>query len=239
VQEALTTQFNMADNNGLLKFNDHELPENFVSIAVQVKEEDLTLAHAAILIRHENINYLHHFPGSQPPEVIENFNDSGWHIYKIIESFNVNDASEVGSFLQYCKRICSQSKITYSYIGDGSSYSDKGEYISKMNLPEFGTCVGFCINTLTNAIIDIEDSFLKLDDWDDSEIIEWVDAWSKKQVDQKYPNLDWTLYNAFKKRITPLEFLCTSFFNKYPINKNQIDGIKEKVMDSIHLIYKN
>lgn len=238
-QEVPTTKFDMADNNGLLRFNDHDLPNNFVSIAVQIDEKDLTPKHAAILIRHEKINYLHHFPGSTLPEVIDNFNESGWHIYKIIESFNVNDASEVGAFLQYCKRVCSQSEITYSYIADGSSYDDKGQFISRMNLPEFGTCVGFCINTLTNAIIDVEDSILSLDDWDDSEIIEWVDEWSKKQAKEKYPNLDWALYNAFKKRVTPLEYLCASFFNKYPIKKNEIESVKEMVSDTIRSIYKN
>lgn len=224
----------MVISDTLYKFNDKELPENFVSIATKI--EDNIPTHAAILIRHQNRNFLHHFPGTTKPEVIDDFNEDGWFVYKIINALS-NDVDEVGSILQYCYRICKSSTMTYSFIADGSSYADKGDFISKMGLPEFGTCVGFCTNTLTNTIIDIEDSYLKLEDWDDSEIVEWVDKWSVKQVQKKYPDLDWTLYNALKKRITPLEYLCSAFINEYPIGKVEINEIKDIVQESINNLF--
>lgn len=165
------------------------------------------------------------------------FNESGWYIYKILDAFNINDSSEVGAFLQYCRRVCAQSEITYSYIADGSTYNDRGKFISNIGLPEMGTCVGFCINTLTNSIVDIDGSFLNLEDWDDSEIIEWVDKLSQALVTKKYPSLDWTLYNAFKKRVTPLDYLCCAFLNNYPINKNDIEGIKLEIEGHIKTLY--
>lgn len=226
----------MGSYNSLLKFNDHPLPKNFVSIAVKISKE-IEPVYSAIIIRYENVNYLHHFPGDNLPIVIENFNESGWYIYKIIDSININDSTEVGAFLQYCRRICRNSNITYSYIADGSHYDDRGEFISRVGLPELGTCVGFCINTLNNAIIDNENSIINLDDWDDSEIIEWVDKWGREQTELKYPNLDWTKYNAFRKRITPLEYLCISFFDKYPIRKVDIQKVKHKVLDEIKKLY--
>ena len=210
----------------LTKFNESSLPENFVSIAVRI--EDHEASHAGILIRYRGINFLHHFPGGDPPVVEENFNEDGWYVYKIMPAFEVEDENEIGSFLQYCKRVCSHSQISYSYIADGSSYEDRGFFISRIGLPEMGTCVGFCLNTLNNALIGVE-QILQLDDWSDSEVIEWVDHWGRAQVLKKYPDIDWNLYNAFRKRITPLEYLCSSLVNNYPIRKVTIDSLKPAV----------
>ncbi len=223
--------------NQLYKFNDHRLPENFISIAVQISDRDKIPVHAALLIRHKKIDYLYHFPGSRLPLVECHFNKSGWHIYKILDSFNVDDESEISSVLQHCKRICDQSKITYSYILDGSRYDDNGNHISKTKLPELGTCVGFCINTLNNILIDVVDGLLCLDDWDNSNIIEKVDQMSIEQVQSKYPSIDWTEYNAYKKRVTPLEFLCISYFNEFPIHKSQIEEISNDVQKEILSLY--
>lgn len=216
----------------LIRFNDSNLPKNFVALATKVENQEVK--HAAILIRHNSIDYLHHFPGETPPIVEDNFNENGWGIYKIINSINVNDPDEVGSFLQYCRRICRQSNITYSYIADCSSYANNGEFISRIGLPEFGTCVGFCLNTLANTIIDIEGTIFHLDDWDDSGLTQWIDDWAIKQSKKKYPDLDWNLYNAFKKRITPLEYLCSGFIEELPIRKENINKIIKPVQEVVN-----
>ncbi|MVM39485.1 hypothetical protein GO730_20975 [Spirosoma sp. HMF3257] len=221
----------------LLRFNDHSLPENFVSLAVRIDNENYEPYHAAILIRHKKIDYLHHFPGGDPPIVVENFNEHGWYIYKILKSSNNNDPSEIGAILQYCKRICTQTNITYSFIADGSSYSETGDFLSKLGLPEFGTCVGFCLNTLSGIIIDVDDSLVELTDWDDSEINFRYDAWSQAEARKKYPNLDWNLYYSVKKRITPTEYLCVSYFDEFPIRKASISQIKNSVLEEIKKIY--
>lgn len=228
----------MQVHDSLSRFNDHTLPENFVSIAVYIDPNDRRLKHGALLIRHDSVNYLHHYPGNQKPLVEENFNDSGWYVYKILDSFNYEDPSEIGSFLQYCKRVCLNSDITYSYIADGSSYTLSGEFSSKEGLPEFGTCVGFCLNTLQGAMIDVE-TILKLSEWDDSEVDVVIDEWSQRKAREKYPNLDWELYNAFKKRITPLEYLSTAYFKTFPISKLQIHSTIPDVLNEINLIYSN
>ncbi len=95
----------------LIRFNDSELPEHFVSLAAQIVNNEAK--HSAILIRYQNVHYLHHFPGGSPPEL--------------------------------------------------------------------GTCVGFCVNTLNNTILDAE-SYFHIDDWDDSGMVEWVDGWSQREV---------------------------------------------------------
>jgi hypothetical protein len=221
--------------DSLLRFNRHHLPENFVSVAVQIA--GLKPTHAAILIRYKTINYLHHFPGLIPPRIEENFNEDGWTIYKILTSFDVDDPDEIGAFLQYCRRICSKSKITYGYIADGSHYTAEGEFASASGLPELGTCVGFCINTLNNSILDVEGSILNFDDWDNSGITDQsIDSRSQDRVRRLYPELDWALFNAFHKRIPPIDYLCSSFFNDFPIRKAEIDGIRTTVMNRIRAL---
>lgn len=215
----------------LTKFNEAKLPDNFVSIAVKIENREAK--HAAILIRHQKRNFLYHFPGSSRPEIIDDFNEENWYIYNIWEIIKCED-SEVGSFLQHCRRVCAKSKITYSYISDGSKHDFMGEFVSKRELPELGTCVGFCVNTLSHTILDAE-SYFELNDWDDSELDLKVDAWAKEQVKKKYPDLDWNIYNAFKKRITPLEYLCSSFITtEYPITKANIRLIETEVQKVIN-----
>lgn len=215
----------------LFVFNRENLPENFVSLATKIVNQVPT--HAGILIRHNHVDYLHHFPGTTKPEVSNSFDGNNWYIYKIIDSIE-NDEDEVGSYLQWCKRLCENSQITYGYIADGSTYDDRGEFISRMGLPEFGTCVGFCVNTLSNTILDLQDTYFHLEDWDDSEIIGWVDSWSLQQAESKYPNLDWTIYNAFKKRITPMDYISSGFVTDYPIKKAHLENIKKEVQEVIN-----
>ncbi|KAB1231589.1 hypothetical protein [Chryseobacterium viscerum] len=216
----------------LIKYNESELPSNFVSIAVFLNGN--TPEHAAILIRHNSSDYLYHYPGFRsPPVVEEGYNYENVLFYKILDFFDTEDESDVGAFLQYCKRVCQQTSVTYGYIMDGSSYDNQGRYQALSNLPEIATCVGFCVNTLTNAITDIEDSYFNLEDWDSSGVDQGIDQWSIDEATRKYPSLDWNQYNAFKKRITPLEYLCSAFCSVYPITKQTINSIHDIVKTEI------
>ncbi len=221
----------MFSEGTLVKFNSSTLPQNFVSLATKVSNKK-TPKHAAILIRHQSINYLHHFPGDTRPEIVDDFNEDGWYIYKFFSGIKVDDENEVGSFLQFCKRVCNTSNIAYSFVLDNSSYDNDGNFISASGLPELATCVGFCLNTLSNTIIDGE-SYFNLDEWDATGIDEEFDDWAVGQAQEKYPHLDWTLYNAYKKRVNPLEYLCSAYFDEYPIPKEKITNIRDNVQREI------
>ncbi|MCI3937072.1 hypothetical protein MQX03_07660 [Chryseobacterium aahli] len=207
----------------LTKYNDKNPSENFVAIATKIY--DRKAYHAGIIIRYKNKDYLHHYPGgNQSPLVEEDFDGNDWYIYKSADFVSDNEY-EVASFLQYCRRVCKNSTISYGYFTDGSKYDQQGKFVSKNELPEIGTCVGFCINTLTGAILDIKDNMFELDDWDDSEIPKFYDTKFREDIKDKYPDLDWDLYNVFRKRITPIEYLCSSFFDSFPIRKDEISDI--------------
>lgn len=221
----------MSIKKHLVKFNESTLPESFVALAVEI-DANMRPYHAAILIRLKNVNHLHHYGGA--PILEENFNTNNWFIYKIFDTINIDDEDEVGAFLLHCKRVNSNSMMTYSFIADGSSYDELGEFVSASGLPELGTCVTYCINTLSTSLID-SDSYLELDDWTDCDVsgVEYLDNYGLASAFSKYPNLDRGLYNAFRKRITPLEYLCSAFISEHPIRKEHIDEIKDDVRENI------
>ncbi|QKG55596.1 hypothetical protein GKZ68_02455 [Hymenobacter sp. BRD128] len=221
----------MKINENLIKISEAGLPENFISVATKIYDNNPT--HAAIFIRHQAKNYLHHFPGTWLPEVRENFEDD-WYILKKCEVIKSGDENRIGSFLQYCRRICDRSRVTYGFYMDGSKYDQEGKYIKNSDMPELGTCVSFCVNTLSGALV-IEDEYLLLDDWDDSSIMDahGLDMFSMSQIKANYPDLDISIYNAYRKRISPLEYLTSGFFSNYPIKKEEINTIVEDVKKDV------
>ena len=140
---------------------------------------------------------------------------------------------EIGAIYKHCLRICSNSKIVYSFICDGSNYGIDGLFKSSVGLPELGTCVGFCVNTLNNILIDVNSSYFEFMDWDDSDIPIGLDEYWQRQVIKKYPDINSTLYNTFRKRIDPLDYLCSSYLSNYPIKKSQVEKIKNQVKSDI------
>ncbi len=215
----------------LVRFNESALPNSFVAIAVELDDAKVP-CHAGILIRLNDVNYLHHYCGA--PQLLNSFDPSKWFVYKIINIVKVDDENEIGAFLMHCKRVCENSEITYSCVFDGSAYNAEGKFESLSGLPELGTCVGFCLNTLAIYFIDRE-SYLQIDDWDESSIPENfpLDNFGQRQTFARHPNIDRGLYNAFRKRISPLDYLCAAFIDIYPIARQQIDEISQEVLSVI------
>jgi len=210
----------------LIKYNERDEPVNFVSLAVYLNANKVPY-HAAILIRHLSEDFLFHYPGNMSP-LIENLpitTNTDVLVYKILENFDTEDDGDVGAFLQHCKRVSDETDITYGFILDGSSYGADGRFQSLSGLPEIATCVGFCLNVLANTLTDVGTSIFALDEWDDMGINVQIDVWARQQALLKIPSLDWNLYNAHRKRITPLEYLGSSFFDKFPITKSSISTI--------------
>lgn len=217
----------------LKRFNDESLPNSFVALAAKV--DDLKqFGHAAILIRLKGRNFLYHYPGSTLPVVEDDFDEHGWYFYKIFSQIKVNDEKEVDGFLTLCRWICENSNITYSFFADKSNYNSEGKYISKNGLPELGTCVSFCVNTLSDFIPE-SDSYLELNDWDSSSlgIMESYDLSLQNYVKAKHKDIDMNIYNAFKKRITPLDYVASAFIDEYPIRKEWISEISPVVQEAV------
>lgn len=219
--------------NQLVQYNEKDLPNVFVSIGVQL-DPNGDAKHAVIFIRYRDRDYIFHFPGGIPP-IIEDFTGqvNPTLIYKVLDNFDTEDDSDVGAFLRHCQRVCNESELTYGFIFDNSTYGADGRYLSLSGLPEIATCVGFCVNVLSNFVTDIDQSYFQLDDWDANGVIAHYDAWAMQETVKRYPSLDWNLYNTYKKRIAPIEYLCSGFCTVYPITKKTIDNIQPLVETEI------
>lgn len=205
--------------------NESTETEDFVSIAANYHKGDVM--HAAIIIRYKNINYLHHYPGYEDPVVKENAPSESWGVFSILRSIETED--EVGAVLAWCRRICAQSNIKYEFTLNNSYYNQDGNYVEKEGLPETGTCVGFCLSTLNTILPEANRHYIELTDWDyfDGDTI--LSKVGRTRLALQYPRLDWNTLSLFRKRMTPLEYFCTSFITKYPIRKTQLSKITSKV----------
>lgn len=220
----------------LIRFNEETLPENFVAIACSIDGNN-TPIHAAILIRYQSTNYLHHFPGTQAALVQDNFTDTNpIYVYKMLREFE-DEEDQIGPVLEYCRFLCEKSDITYSMVADGSKYDAKADFASASGLPELGTCVGFCVSSLASILQD-SDTYFVLDDWPASTVVEGhpLNQYGIKLATARFPNLDWEKYDAFKKRITPLEYLCSAFLKDHPILKNEVDAILDETQEKINAL---
>ncbi|MBF9141059.1 hypothetical protein [Hymenobacter properus] len=215
----------------LKRFNDESLPNSFVALAAKVNELK-QFGHAAILIRLKGRNFLYHYPSFTLPVVEDDFDEHGWYFYKIFSQIRVDDVNEVEGFLDLCRWICGKSNIMYAFFADKSNYNSKGEYISKNGLPELGTCVSFCVNTLSGFMPEV-DSYLELDDWNSSSLGNMASYDLLLQEYARGKDIDMNIYNAFKKRVTPLEYVTSAFLEEYPIKREWISEIAPIVQGAV------
>jgi hypothetical protein len=212
--------------DSLVRYNDKRLPENFVALAVSVNDGEAK--HSGLLIRYKGSDHLCHFPAVSPPEIADVPNND-LYVYRIWDMIAPADSDEVGAFLSHCKYVCENCNITYGYVHDGSGYNERGNYQNSTDLPELGTCVGFCLNILNYQIFLQNQGalYFQIDDWEAGRF--GYDWWCEPQIIEKFPDLDLELYTRFKKRITPLQYLCSSAFNDYPIRRETVDEIADEV----------
>lgn len=218
----------MSLTDQLIKYNDSEFPENFVALTVNISDGEAK--HSGLLIRYKGIDHLCHFPGNSLPEIVP-VSNVDVYVYRVWDLVSIDDFDEVGAFLSHCKYVCGQSNIIYGYINDGSSYDYRGAYLNRTELPEIGTCVGFCLNILNYHVLTSGEEYLyfHIDDWHDNN--EWFehDGFAHRQIADRFPNVDMELYNRFKKRITPLQYLCSAYLYNYSIRRADVDSIAPQV----------
>jgi hypothetical protein len=97
---------------------------------------------------------------------------------------------------------------------------------SNSGLPEYSTCVGFCINVITGYLYD-HDKYFEVTDWDN--IPDEHPSFRRyfEKALQETPNLDIDLYKSHHRRIRPDEYIAAAYFDtsKIPIRKQTIDSI--------------
>lgn len=204
-------------DSNLIQSDSGTLPSNLVAIAVMINEDGIG-QHSAIIIGVNRTYYLFHYT-SEFILLENNIPQGRWYYHKVLEAIP-QDESE--AFLSHCESISRDNRdIKYGFIFDGSYYRD-GVYFSNSGLPEFSTCVGFCINVITGYLWDSD--FLKVDDWHTQPIRNgFIEFYERAKL--AVPDLDEELYKIHHKRIQPDECTASAYITELPVTKKAVDEI--------------
>lgn len=201
----------------LLKSDQQNLDEYFVAAACEINAIGQA-KHVGLIIHCNEGYFLFHYEGGETVELEEDPIDI-WYFHK---AFDFILPEFCGDFLGHCKKIQENAKPIYGFFYPGSYYSD-GVYYSENQLPEYMTCVGFCINVVKGFIE--ADEFFAFEDWNAEDIDqEYIDSMIAK-IQIVNPNITAESIAENIRRIRPTEFISSAFINEYPIRKEAIDVI--------------
>lgn len=205
----------------LIRSNISTLPDNLIAVAIRIDERELA-DHAALLIGVNRQYYIFHFmeDGIKNDDLARVDTNAQWIYHKQLE---VIDSMESETFLSHCERILNNCNPKYGFLFDGSYYKD-GVHFSESGLPEYSTCVGFCINVISGYLYD-HDKYFEVTDWD---LIPVDHPSFEKYYNaalETNPEMDVNMYKSHHRRIKPSEYVAGAFMDHrgIPIRKTVID----------------
>lgn len=214
-------------DKNLIVANAEELPDNGVSVAVQINDEG-TVYHSGLVIGIDGEYKLFHYTGRQV-EFISDFDLTEPIYCKRIEF--IEDYQAI-NFLALCEILEQDTEPKYGLLFDGSFFQN-GVYYTDSGLPFITTCVGFCLMTIKSFLINTD--FIDIDDWDEESAegfrLGYIDIYEHtiRQIEREKPELVGEITKKFVKRITPSEYASAGFYSELPISKASIDEILPNV----------
>lgn len=194
------------------------LPENFVSAAVLLDDNN-NPTHAGIIVNYQNTAHLLHYTGSEV--LLENVNTICYY-----NPFSFIKKGLVKSFLAHCSVVRKEARPHYGYFYCGSNYDSEGNFQSPGDMPEYMTCVGFCINVIQGFLEG--ESFIEYNDWTAEGNLGrhegYINDFLQKVVSDN-PNIDISFFRANLRRIYPVEYFAASYVNSLPVRKASTDII--------------
>ncbi len=136
---------------------------------------------------------------------------------------------EAGAFLVCCREAINNSAPGYNYYYNGGYFTRDGQFVGIDGEPSYHmTCVGFCLGVL-KGWFEGED-YIAYEDWQASNTLS-ADKIAEELAKLKY------IYGGFSdeelaeniRRIKPIEYLASAFFNNHPIHKSETDKISGKI----------
>lgn len=212
----------------LLRFDDHDLEDEFFGIAVFLNSLG-NAQHSGLVLCFEGEKLFFHFT-SEEVLIDDVTNELTEIYYKRLELFP-------DSYLPYIRGhfdlLLETVNPLYGFVFTDSYYNDIGTYISDIeNLPDFCTCVGFCMNVIRSLFLNPNSKYIETNDWNSESLdrvkddyIEYVDKYLLL-VQKISPQSLLQIQENTYKRITPVEMLLSGFFSEpknLPIRKVNID----------------
>jgi hypothetical protein len=205
---------NIKINKQLFDKNTLELPDNLAAAVVLIDDKN-KIAHSGIVIRYNGESKLLHF---NPPFVLlENLTKYPLYYYKELSFI---DPELIPTFLAHCEIIQYSAKPEYFYFYANSVYDTNGDFISEKNMPEYMSCVGFCLNVLEFFLAD--ESFFEYSDWDGTTLNKG-DGYIEHYIEEFTKNI---------RRIYPIEYLSGAFLT-HPVKKEKVNKLVPKLRSII------
>lgn len=191
-------------------FTEEDIKENFVAIGTYTND-DKEASHSVLIIKFNGFIKHIHYTGA---EILfdDVYDDSCFH--KITDTIN---PALIPSFIVMCRNVMNKANPKYGYFYSGEYYDQNGNHFSDKPIEERMTCSGFCLNILKGYL---EEDYLLYEEWctptyPKENYLEWYANRHGLQINEISPS---------HRRISPLEMLCSGYFENLPIKKSQIDS---------------
>ncbi|WP_254410964.1 hypothetical protein [Dyadobacter diqingensis] len=219
-------------NRDLILIEDgSELLPNTVAVAIHVDENGIGI-HSAILIGVDGNYSLFHFTAVEvlleAPAPVDQ-----WYFCKELEVIDGDEFSI--DFLAHCQNIIKQQDPKFGYRFDGSYYDQDGLHFTTIEQANYTTCVGFCIRVISGFLQD-NDEYFKTDDWTiESTRDAPINYFNKfySEFHAEFPDVSEEIFWESCKRILPVEYTASAFFNSLPVRKRNIDDIVNNVQAAL------
>jgi hypothetical protein len=203
------------------------LPDNLMGVAVSLSENEIN--HSGIFIRYDSTNYLLHF-NKRKISLVEIPSNS----LVFFKHINLIPAELIPStFHWFTKLEWKENQPDYNYFYSGSFYDESTlDFIDPTGMPEFMSCVGFCLNVLKTVFRNQD--FIQYTDWyfHDGLTEDTILRYFRK-TKNNYPDIDLEEYIKHVRRITPIEYFTAGFDSKIPVPKIFTDSYKREVAQNI------
>lgn len=200
----------------IVQCSSEDLPDNIMGAAVLV--ESNKIPHAGIFVRYNGESKLFHFDGKQV--LLDDINGQEIYFFKELPYLKPALAP---SFLTHCQLVLNEAKPIFGYFYIGGMYDEEGKFRNPGDMPEYMTCVGFCLNFLKYFTEGID--LFELSDWQTMDIKrkdEYVTDFIAK-VKEQNPNLDIEDFKKGIRRIWPDEYFTGAFCNSLPVRKKFVE----------------
>jgi hypothetical protein len=200
--------------------SEEDVKDEYVAIGTYVSDlripqlQSGTAYHSLLIIKYKGEIWQFHYTGDSTYGIIFDQEIDTKCFHKIT---NTIDVKLIPSFIMMCKRILKNANPKYGYFYSGEFYDLNGQHFSESKIGERMTCSGFCINVLKGFL---EEDYLVYTDWNSTS--HETENYLKDFCNLR--GLDIFEIEGSHRRISPLELLCSGYFTKLPITKEQINS---------------
>jgi hypothetical protein len=220
--------------NDLIRCDSDDLPENLLGVAIRINNPERNRPHSGIFIRYNSQSYIFHFTGDGQKIYLTPVIDNDWFFFKTL----TNIKYFIPSIFAHFRRIRLKSKPEYFFFYGGGLFDSNGNYQDYEGMPNYMTCVGFCLAALKSNMRNTD--LLQFKDWPSGIIVgksnNYVEGFYNKYIAPNYSGVTLEQFSKNVRRITPLEYVTAAFSEFFPAEKSFVDSHKSIVKEKINRI---